>query len=233
MKLKEFESYLQQVDSFEAPKIHLEQYITTPHLASRILYEIDQTFDDINSKAVCDLGVGTGMLSIGCSMLECDHVLGIDIDRDALEICRNNLDEFEITNVNLVNMDCKQILLAYERGQKFEMFDKFDTVVMNPPFGTRVQETSAASNESLVKNLGIDMQFLKLASLLSTGAIYSLNKSVTTNYIKSLSKSWGLKMDRLNTLKYNIPKVETRNRALASAGGQKNIEVDLLRFTFV
>uniref|UniRef100_A0A672YKD5 Methyltransferase like 5 n=1 Tax=Sphaeramia orbicularis TaxID=375764 RepID=A0A672YKD5_9TELE len=33
MKLKELESCLQQVDTFETPKILLEQYPTSPHIA--------------------------------------------------------------------------------------------------------------------------------------------------------------------------------------------------------
>lgn len=33
MKLKELESCLQQVDGFEEPKILLEQYPTSPHIA--------------------------------------------------------------------------------------------------------------------------------------------------------------------------------------------------------
>lgn len=33
MKLKELESYLQQVDVFEEPKILFEQYPTSPHIA--------------------------------------------------------------------------------------------------------------------------------------------------------------------------------------------------------
>jgi predicted RNA methylase len=234
MKLKELEQNLQQVNDFEKPKIQLEQYITTPHLASRILFEIDQTFDDIDQKRLCDLGVGTGMLSIGCSMLGADYVLGVDMDSDALEICKSNLNQFEIENVDLIRADCKELLLSYEDKKRLEMFDAFDTVVMNPPFGTRSQrlQNDDLPKTSLVNNLGIDMQFLKLASLFATGAIYSLNKSVTTNYIRTLSKSWNLSMQKLNSLKYNIPKVDSRNRSMASSHQQKDIEVDLLRFTF-
>lgn len=33
MKLKELESFLQQVDVFEDPKIIFEQYPTSPHIA--------------------------------------------------------------------------------------------------------------------------------------------------------------------------------------------------------
>lgn len=36
MKLKELESCLQQVDVFEEPKIFLEQYPTTPHIAGKV-----------------------------------------------------------------------------------------------------------------------------------------------------------------------------------------------------
>lgn len=35
MKLKELESCLQQVDVFEEPKILLEQYPTSPHIAGK------------------------------------------------------------------------------------------------------------------------------------------------------------------------------------------------------
>uniref|UniRef100_A0A671P849 Uncharacterized protein n=1 Tax=Sinocyclocheilus anshuiensis TaxID=1608454 RepID=A0A671P849_9TELE len=37
MKLKELESCLQQVDGFEEPKILLEQYPTSPHIAGNSL----------------------------------------------------------------------------------------------------------------------------------------------------------------------------------------------------
>lgn len=42
----------------------------------------------------------------------------------------------------------------------------FDTVIMNPPFGTK-------------KNSGIDMKFLQLACKFSSHSIYSLHKTST------------------------------------------------------
>lgn len=36
MKLKELESCLQQVDVFEEPKVLLEQYPTSPHIAGKV-----------------------------------------------------------------------------------------------------------------------------------------------------------------------------------------------------
>jgi hypothetical protein len=39
MKLKHLEAALQDMEIFEQPKVHLEQYPTTPHLAACVLYE--------------------------------------------------------------------------------------------------------------------------------------------------------------------------------------------------
>jgi rRNA N6-adenosine-methyltransferase METTL5 len=64
MKVKQLEWQLQNVKTFQNPKVYLEQYITTPHLASNILHIIDETFDDIQSKSICDLGVGTGNIDL-------------------------------------------------------------------------------------------------------------------------------------------------------------------------
>lgn len=56
--------------------------------------------------------------------------VGFDIDDDALEIFRRNAEEFEIANVDLVRCDlCSLQPEAYAK--------KFDTVIMNPPFGTK------------------------------------------------------------------------------------------------
>lgn len=48
----------------------------------------------------------------------------------------------------------------------FRCENYFDTVVMNPPFGTK-------------NNAGIDMKFLKMGLDLSCDSVYSLHKSTT------------------------------------------------------
>ena len=65
MKLKHLEAALQDMAIFEQPKVHLEQYPTTPHLAACVLYEAHNKYDDIENRAVLDLGCGTCMLSTG------------------------------------------------------------------------------------------------------------------------------------------------------------------------
>jgi predicted RNA methylase len=65
---------------------------------------------------------------------------------------------------------------------------KFDTILMNPPFGTKYQDKQADNENS---KFGIDMQFL---------------------YILKFSSKLGLKMEVISELRYNIPKVEKLNQ---------------------
>jgi rRNA N6-adenosine-methyltransferase METTL5 len=272
MKLKQLESALQQVETFKNPKLNYEQYITTPHLgifrkpffinhkikfifiASQILYSIDTQYDDINESLVCDLGVGTGMLSIGSSLMGADLVYGLDIDSEALAQCAENVNHFDLANIELINIDCKQLLKSYELNKKtiFRDFD-VDTILMNPPFGTKYQSNAIFEkelvlkeqtniNKDLIRNfsidstLGIDMQFLKLASKIAKRSIYSLNKTCTRDFIKKFSSNLNLKMEVICELKYNIPKVGQNNKSrmkVKTTKPEKDIEVDFLRFSFI
>ena len=65
------------------------------------------------------------------------------------------------------NLKFKLIIIAAD----FPRLDvKFDTVVMNPPFGTK-------------NNEGIDMLFLEAGLARCSGAVYSFHKSSTRDYI--------------------------------------------------
>ncbi|KAG0226349.1 Methyltransferase-like protein 5 [Actinomortierella wolfii] len=172
MKLKELEGYLQDVAIFEKPKIKLEQYPTTPHLAARMLYTAHTTYDDIENKAVGDFGCGCGILSIAAAMLGSAYNVGFDIDPDAIKIARSNCEEFEV-DMDFILTDLSASPAPGEetvgRGPYEMMKGKLDTILMNPPFGTKLK--------------GIDMVFLKkgidvrifLYSLM--GSDYNLDKS--------------------------------------------------------
>lgn len=205
MKLKELESCLQQVDTFETPKILLEQYPTTPHIAACMLYTIHGTFNDIEGKLVADLGCGCGVLSIGATMLEAGFCVGFDLDNDALEIFRRNAEEFEISNFDLVQCDlCTLNVEAYS--------SKFDTVIMNPPFGTK-------------HNQGIDMKFLKAALTLAK-TVYSLHKTSTREHIQKKAHDWGVKMEVIAELRYDLPASYKFHKKKSV-----DIQVDFLRFS--
>jgi len=58
-----------------------------------------------------------------------------DIDSDALNTCQHNVEEFELHNIEMVQLDIRK----WAKVDDHQFVDKFDTVIMNPPFGTRQQ----------------------------------------------------------------------------------------------
>lgn len=210
IKLKKLEEYLQSIDSFEKPKVMLEQYSTPSHIASNILFTVQNNYEDLDGKLVCDLGTGTGMLAIGSAILSASHVVGFDIDPSALVVAKNNIDEMEISSVDFVHCDVLSEI-AYE-GSRWHK--AFDTVIMNPPFGTK-------------KNAGMDMKFLKVAVQLSRNVVYSLHKTSTRDYIKKKTKELKVEGKVIAELRYNLES-SLRFHKKASV----DIEVDVWRFVF-
>ena len=151
LKLKQLESALNEVETFEKPKILLEQYPTRPHIAACVLHSIESTYGSLDGRVVADLGCGTGVLSIGARLLGARAVIGFDIDPDALEIAKTNLEEFgfDIQEENdgycdfvlndvtrtFAHVFDKECNLAQKSFSQFSGY--FDTVIMNPPFGTK------------------------------------------------------------------------------------------------
>lgn len=209
IKLKKLEEYLQSVDSFEKPKVLLEQYITPSHIASNLLFTIQNNYDDLDGKLVADLGCGTGMLSVGSAILGAAHVVGFDIDAEALAIAKNNIDEMEISSVDLVQCDVLSDLSADESLWN----QTFDTVLMNPPFGTK-------------KNAGTDMKFLKVAVQLSKSVVYSLHKSSTRDFIKKKAKELHVEGEVIAKLRYNLESTHKFHKKASV-----DIEVDVWRFS--
>lgn len=168
MRLRQLESHLQAVRAFSVPKAELEQYGTTPHLAAQLGRMLVDN-DDVEGKVLCDLGCGAGMLSIAAAMVGASQVVGVDIDEDALSTARENVVEYDMEDtVDLLRMDvCDMTLMK-----------RFDTVVMNPPFGT--------------KRHGIDMQFLFTAINLAKHTVYSMHKTTTRDFIQKRFRDFGV-----------------------------------------
>jgi rRNA N6-adenosine-methyltransferase METTL5 len=90
--------------------------------------------------------------SIASKFCGASHVVGVDIDQDALETAWVNLRKNDIDDVDLINCDVQRVSFAWGKGNSlqgniYNFVLGFDTVVMNPPFGTR--------------NAGIDTVFLE------------------------------------------------------------------------
>ena len=83
-----------------------------------------------------------------------------------------------------------------------------DTVITNPPFGTK-------------NNEGIDVQFLKTAIRLARQAVYSFHKTSTRSYmIKLIRESWGLDVEVVAQMKFDIPNMYKFHK-------QKSVDVDV------
>ncbi|TDG44013.1 hypothetical protein AWZ03_009562 [Drosophila navojoa] len=205
LKLKKLEEYLQCVDGFEKPKLLLEQYPTPPHIAACMTHCMQEQHDDIEGKLVADLGSGCGMLSIGATLLGAQLTIGFELDDAAVDTFRQNVVDMELPNVDCIRAD-----VLHLPGSKWDK--AFDTVVMNPPFGTK-------------HNAGMDMRFLDVGMRLATGAVYSLHKTSTRAYIQKKSKEWGARGKVVAELRYNLEASYKFHKQKS-----KDIEVDFWRF---
>jgi len=137
----DLELFLSQVAVNPSPKVSLEQYTISESIAATMLYLAAYTNNDIMGKKVLDLGCGTGRLALGAAFLGAEQVVGVDVDKLALEVAVENTRKKGLTeNVEWVNGD-----IASVGG-------KFDTVLQNPPFGV---QTRNADRAFLVKALEV------------------------------------------------------------------------------
>uniref|UniRef100_A0A1D1ZDT3 Methyltransferase-like protein 5 n=2 Tax=Anthurium amnicola TaxID=1678845 RepID=A0A1D1ZDT3_9ARAE len=203
MKLKQLEGLLGDLQQFSDPKVELEQYPTGPHIASRLIYIAENSFGDVAGKVVADFGCGCGTLGIASALLGAEHVLGIDIDSPSLEIASVNADDMEV-GINLIWCDIKNLRW---RGQLV------DTVVMNPPFGTRKK--------------GIDMDFLSTALKVASQAVYSLHKTSTREHVKrtALQNFRARSAEVLCELRFDVPQLYKFHKKK-----EVDVAVDLWRF---
>ncbi|XP_049398103.1 uncharacterized protein LOC125862143 isoform X2 [Solanum stenotomum] len=203
MKLKQLESCLGSLEQFSTPKIELEQYPTGAHIASRMLYTAENSFEDVNSKVVADFGCGCGTLGLAAGLLGAESVIGLDIDAESLEIAYANADELEL-DMDFIQCDISNLKW---RGQIVE------TVVMNPPFGTRRK--------------GADMDFLSSAMKVASQAVYSLHKTTTREHVKraALRDYNARSAEVICELRYDVPKLYKFHKKK-----EVDIAVDLWRF---
>ncbi|KAI5632743.1 ribosomal protein l11 methyltransferase (PrmA) domain-containing protein [Phthorimaea operculella] len=161
-------------------------------------------FEAIENRLVLDAGCGPGALAIGAALLGAAAVIALDIDEEALEVFQDNKEEMEVTNVDAVMCD-----FLDEDVCRWESC--FDTVLMNPPFGTK-------------HNAGMDMRFLRRALHLSADCVYSLHKSSTRSHIQKKAKEWGVKSSVVAELKYDLPNTYKFHKQQS-----RDIAVDLWR----
>jgi len=128
MRLRTLEIALEGLEGFGRPDPRIEQYVTPAPLAARLLHHA-HLLGDIEGKAVCDLGCGTGVLACGAVLLGAGRVTGVELDGGALAVARRNAARLG-AEITLVQGDVRDPGLIGGLGS-------FDTVVMNPPFGAQ------------------------------------------------------------------------------------------------
>ena len=138
---------------FYQPKPELEQYSTPVDIVAEMI-KLANAQGDLSGKVV-DLGCGTGRLAIGAALLGA-KVTGYEIDDGALELAKSysKKNDLEIEWINL----------AIENINK-----KYDTVLMNPPFGS---QRPGADRAFLEKSLEIGKR------------IWSIHMAETKNFVK-------------------------------------------------
>jgi putative methylase len=193
---KRLEIILDKLESHPKPKVSLEQYTIPGYLAAHILHVADRIFDDIRGHTVADLGTGTGRLAIGAKLLGAADCIGIDIDPIAIETARRNSDRAGVRCQWLVS-DIHAV-----RGG-------IDTVVMNPPFGTKTPHA--------------DIQFLKHAVSISS-VTYSIHKTSTRKFVLDSLKSEGLPAKVLYQARFEVLHTFRFHKKKKA-----NVEVDLIR----
>ncbi len=157
---KQLEIYLQNLGSTGKGNNSLEQYPTDASAASYIL---NLAYEDgnIRGKRVLDLGCGNGIFSCGAAALGALSVTGFDIDPDQIEAARKNCGSEKVT------FHAESVELVH---------GEYDTVIMNPPFGSVVAHA--------------DLPFLEKA--IATGNfIYSLHNAKSADFVASFYRTNG------------------------------------------
>jgi putative methylase len=155
---------LSKLEGFEKVNVTLEQYATPSEIAADWLWNAALQ-GDIVGKVSADAACGPGILGCGALLLGAEKAVFIDISKDALELARKNINkletEFEIGKSEFI---CANIS---------EWNGKVDTILQNPPFGTKMKHH--------------DKRFLEKA-FQSADVIYSLHKAATSGFVEAIVK---------------------------------------------
>lgn len=173
-------SRLAVFENFEKPQLMKEQYATDSEAAAEAVW-FAYLQGDIQDKVVADLGCGTGLLGIAARMLGAKKVYFVDNDKEALEICRRNIDA-------AVSKETSAKVAIVNSGVA-DFSTKVDTVVQNPPFGTKTRHA--------------DRAFLLQAFKTST-IVYSFHKIETADFVKKIAADNGFAVTNVLPLQLQL-----------------------------
>lgn len=169
---------LSGLEGFYEPRVRQEQYLMDSEIGAEVLWNA-YLLGDIEGKVIADLGCGTGILGIGALLMGAKQVYLIDSDKKALEIAKKN--------VSKVKSESSAAKIVCEDIDNADL--KADTVIQNPPFGT--------------KNRHVDIKFLEKALKIAP-IIYSFHKSETKAYLEKFSAKNGAKITHIWGFKFPL-----------------------------
>ena len=160
---------------FRQPIPELEQYSTPPDIALEIIKKVNAS-GNLSGK-VADLGCGTGRLAIAAAVLGA-KVTAFEIDEEAIGIAKDysKRNDLKITWIN-------------EPIEGIQ--DNFDTVIMNPPFGSQ--------------RPGADKIFLEKAIEIAAH-IWTIHLSGTRKFIEKLVEDNDCQIIELYEFRYPLKK---------------------------
>ena len=176
---------------FDKPKPELEQYSTPPDIALDIIKKVNSAGN--LSGTVADLGSGTGRLSIAAAILGA-KVTGFEIDEEAITIAKEYSEQKGL-KIKWINQPIEGI--EYE----------FDTVIMNPPFGSQ--------------RPGADKIFLEKAMEIATH-VWTIHLSETRKFIEKTVNNKNYQILELyefeyplkNSMPFHTKNISTENAIL-------------------
>ena len=212
VKQGQLECHLQQLDTLESQGFQrhawsLEQYPIPPSVASECLSRLQLEHSAFEGKRVADFGCGSGILAIGCVLLGAVQVIAVDIDEDSVRLTQQNAINKGIDDkiLTCICMDIKDVTIS-------DIPVQLDTIIMNPPFGTK-------------NNEGIDRLFVE-KSLELASTVYSFHKTSTRDYwLGTVAKELNCKVEPLFQVQFPIDRLFRFHRQ-----DRKNIVVDILKF---
>ena len=173
---RQLEIQLGKLKILQSPQLRLEQYPVSAKVAAELLHMAGFEHHDLQGKTI-DLGTGTGRLAIGAATMGSKQVTGVDIDERSITLARENAIAAGV-RVEWVVSDIKEVVGAY------------DTVIMNPPYGTRSSHA--------------DVQFLERAFELAPVS-YSIHKSSTREFLRRVIERKNWRTDAVRSMSLDIP----------------------------
>ncbi len=192
---RQLEIVLSKLKILETPKLRLEQYPVSAKAAAELLYMAGFEHDDLEGRII-DLGTGTGRLAIGASLMGSAHVVGVDVDARALELAREN--------AKTAGVKVKWVQSTIDK-----LDGTYDTVIMNPPYGTRT--------------IHADTRFLDKAFQIAS-ITYSIHKASTRTFLDRYVNKSRRRIAETRSMSMKIPHLFSFH-----ARRWKSIEVDLCR----